>query len=76
MTPIEGFPEGIEETCRADDGLARASKAEHELGELRDAVRHLRDVRGRFHTQLAVETLIALLPGNAESRRSEKDARI
>ena len=36
-----------------------------ELETLRDAVRNMRDVKGRFNTQLAAERLMALLPENA-----------
>lgn len=62
MTPIEGFPDHIEETWRADAGWQRPDDAEARLEELREAVRNVRDAKGRFHTQLAVERLIALLP--------------
>lgn len=65
MTPIEGFPDRPEETWRADAGWQRADEAEAKLEELREAVRNFRDVKGRFHTQLAAERLIALLPENA-----------
>jgi hypothetical protein len=33
-----------------------------ELAELRNAIRNLRDVNGRHHTQQALEHLISLLP--------------
>ncbi len=36
-----------------------------ELRELRTAIRNLRDVKGRHHTQLATEALFKLLPENA-----------
>lgn len=54
--------ERIEETWRADAGWQRAREAEAKLEELREAVRNFRDVSGRYHTQLAAERLIALLP--------------
>lgn len=38
-----------------------------ELQRLRSAVRNLRDVQGRHHTQIAMERLIALLPENGFS---------
>jgi hypothetical protein len=66
MTPIEGFPDRPEETWRADAGWQRADEAEAKLEELREAVRNVRDVKGRFHTQLATERLIALLPENVK----------
>ncbi len=66
MTPIVGFPEAIEETRRADAGWERAHELDAKLAEIRDAVRNMRDVKGRFHTQLATERLIALLPENAD----------
>ena len=40
-------------------------EAEAKLEELRQAVRNVRDVKGRHHTQLALERLIALLTKNA-----------
>ncbi len=38
-----------------------------ENAELRAAIRNLRDVKGRHHTQIATEQLFALLPENAKS---------
>jgi hypothetical protein len=37
-----------------------------DLQRLRSAVRNLRDVQGRHHTQIATERLFALLPENAK----------
>lgn len=37
-----------------------------ERNELRDAVKNLRDVKGRHHTEIAARALYALLPENAE----------
>ena len=37
-----------------------------DLAELRNAVRNLRDVSGRHHSQIACERLFALLPENAQ----------
>ena len=36
--------------------------------ELRAAIRNLRDVQGRHHTQIATERLFALLPGGVTTR--------
>jgi hypothetical protein len=44
--------------------LLRDTRAE--LEDLRDAVRNMRNAKGRFHTQLATERLIGLLPANEE----------
>lgn len=44
--------------------LLRDTRAE--LEKLRDAVRNMRDVKGRHHTQIATERLLALLPENDE----------
>lgn len=65
-SPSSEYPERIEETWRADAGWQRADEAESELEELREAVRNVRDAKGRFHTQLSVERLIALLPEDRE----------
>ena len=66
MTPIEGWPEPDNDTEAelAAWELLRDTRAE--LEELRAAVRNMRDAKGRFHTQLAVERLIALLPKNVQ----------
>ena len=66
MTPIQGLPETDNDTEAelAAWELLRDTRAE--LEELRDAVRNVRDVKGRFHTQLAVERMIALLPENVQ----------
>ena len=39
-----------------------ARKLERERNALREAVRNLRDVKGRHHTQLAASLLFSLLP--------------
>jgi hypothetical protein len=44
--------------------LGNARKAENELENLRAAIRNLRDVSGRHHTEIACERLFALLPEN------------
>lgn len=64
MTPIEGFPKTDNDTEAelAAWKLLRDTRAE--LEELRDAVRNMRDAKGRYHTQLACERLLALLPEN------------
>ena len=59
------YPEGIEETWRADAGWKRADEAEAKLEELREAVRNFRDVSGRYHTEIACKRLFALLPENS-----------
>jgi hypothetical protein len=41
-----------------------------ENAELRAAIRNLRDVKGRYHTQIATEQLFALLPENADVEAS------
>ena len=48
-----------------ETGVVNGTRAAVERDRLQDAVRNLRDVKGRHHTQLAVERLIALLPENA-----------
>jgi hypothetical protein len=53
-----------EETWRADAGWKRADEAEEKLKELYEAVRNLRDVSGRYHTQKATEQLFSLLQKN------------
>ena len=50
-----------------EDLLGRHNAVLSDLTELRDAVRSIRDVKGRHHTQLAYERLIALLPENVKS---------
>ena len=65
MTPIEGFPEADNDTEAELAAWELLRDARAELETLRDAVRNMRDVKGRFHTQLATERLIALLPENA-----------
>jgi hypothetical protein len=42
-----------------------------EVEKLRAAIRNLRDVKGRHHTQIATEQLFALLRGNAQSIHPE-----
>ncbi len=42
-----------------------------EVEKLRAAIRNLRDVKGRHHTQIATEQLFALLPENDEPMRGE-----
>jgi hypothetical protein len=64
MTPIEGFPETDNDTEAELAAWELLRDARAELETLRDAVRNFRDVKGRFHTQLAAERLIALLPEN------------
>ena len=73
MTPIEGFQETDNDTEAelAAWELLRDTRAE--LEELRDAVRNMRDVKGRFHTQLATERLIALLPENAKEHTTPRN---
>jgi hypothetical protein len=39
-----------------------------DLAQLRDAIRNLRDVQGRYHTQLATERLFALLPESSHAQ--------
>jgi hypothetical protein len=53
-----------------EDGLAwrvfnEVLAMKKERNRLRDAIRNLRDVNGRFHTQQATEQLLALLPESA-----------
>jgi hypothetical protein len=67
MTPIEGFPETDNDTEAELAAWELLRDARAELETLRDAVRNFRDVKGRFHTQLAAERLIALLPENARA---------
>lgn len=43
----------------------RATEAERD--EIRNAVRLLRDAKGRHHTQIAMERLIAILPENKQT---------
>ncbi len=45
-----------------------------EVEKLRAAIRNLRDVSGRHHSQIACERLFALLPENAKPIHGEKDA--
>jgi hypothetical protein len=45
---------------------AFASDLTAELREVRTAIRAYRDAKGRYHTQLACERLLALLPENRE----------
>jgi hypothetical protein len=47
---------------------AFASDLAAELREVRTAIRAYRDARGRYHTQLACERLLALLPENATAQ--------
>ena len=49
-------------------------KMELERDQLRHAIRAYRDAKGRYHTQLACEWLVSLLPENAEPIHGEKDA--
>ncbi len=74
QTTLEGyvpaeFARRLERECNKKTWLAMVFAGE--LAELRDAIRNLRDVKGRHHTQQAVERLISLLPENAnvEARR-------
>lgn len=48
-----------------DEKTHLAMRFAGELHELRTAVRNLRDVKGRHHTQQAMERLMELLPENA-----------
>lgn len=52
-------------TCELNKILGDYRTALDELDQLRDAVRALWKVKGRYHTQKACERLIALLPENA-----------
>jgi hypothetical protein len=45
-----------------------------EVERLRNAVRNLRDAKGRHHTQIATEQLFALLPENASGDARRPDA--
>jgi hypothetical protein len=47
------------------DIVGQNEKNAAEVIRLRNAIRNLRDVKGRHHTQIATEQLFALLPENA-----------
>lgn len=51
-----------EQECTETDDDEGVCAAYAKLEELRDAVRNVRDVKGRYHTQKAFESLVALLP--------------
>ena len=53
-------------TCELNKLLGNYEVAMDERDELREAVRNIRNVQGRHHTQIAMERLIALLPENAD----------
>lgn len=55
-----------------DDGKANGARCAEERDRLQDAVRNLRDVSGRHHTEQACRRLYALLPENAESIHPDK----
>lgn len=46
-----------------------------EVEKLRAAIRNLRDVSGRHHSQIACERLFALLPENAPAMPTASDGR-
>jgi hypothetical protein len=48
------------------DIVGQNEKNAAEVIRLRAAIRNLRDVKGRHHTQIACERLFALLPENAD----------
>jgi hypothetical protein len=48
----------------AADIVGQNGKNAAEVIRLRNAIRNLRDVKGRHHTQIATEQLFALLPEN------------
>lgn len=68
---VEGFTkEGVAPTHKLiplPNAIAVAPPTQDSLEALRDAVRNLRDVQGRHHTQIATERLFALLPENETS---------
>jgi hypothetical protein len=51
----------------AADIVGQNGKNAAEVIRLRNAIRNLRDVKGRHHTQIATEQLFALLPENEKS---------
>ena len=51
-----------EMTCDRNRLRGNFLSAMDELNEIREAVRNLRNVSGRHHTQIATEQLFALLP--------------
>ena len=47
------------------EGKINGARCAEERDRLQDAIRNMRDVQGRYHTQIATERLFALLPENA-----------
>lgn len=60
----------LEDRLYAAKGEATIANAE--LEKLRNAVRNLRDVSGRHHTQIAYEQLINFLPESNHEPRTTK----
>jgi len=50
--------------AQAHNMRVECEKLEVELAQLHTAIRNLRDVSGRHHTQQAMDRLISLLPEN------------
>ena len=53
--------------CGADWTPAETYRIRIAINDLWDAIRDYRDAKGRYHTQIACEHLLTLLPENEES---------
>ena len=63
------------EAYHYEEGRTRAySEGLNALAVWENAVRNLRDVQGRHHTQIAMERLFALLPENASLSHGDESA--
>lgn len=76
MKQYEGLilPRGFhEESMMQRIFRQRVEKIERERDELRTAIRKMRDAKGWYHTQFAVEELFKLLPENAKTSHTDAD---
>ena len=60
----------------AADIVGQNGKNAAEVIRLRNAIRNLRDVKGRHHTQIATEQLFALLPENSAGTAAHERKKI
>ena len=83
LNASDGINELVEENRHIKDMLANLSKthAKHmqRLSDMIDfrenAIRKMRDAKGRYHTELATRALFDILPENVEVRHERDEAR-